>query len=103
MNINLVELKYIINRLFDHIIETRNMKNCELDEDYYWNIPTSEVYQIYNNPSKINIGSLYDDWEFLSKILDTEDQPAANQLTELAPILRYLGEYLGNKLAQYGG
>lgn len=102
MKINLVELKQVVDRLFEHIIETRRVTSCEFEKDNYWDIPSEEIYEI-NDPKHFNIGSLSDDWEFLSKLLEPENQPIAYQLTELAPILRYLGEYLGKELAKYGG
>ena len=103
MKINLIELKQIIDILFVHIVETGGIKECEIDQDLYWQIPDPEVYNLNDAPKEFHIGGLYDDWEFLSKILNPERQPLANQLTELAPILRYLGEYLPDKLTHCGG
>ena len=103
MDINFIELKQIVDRLFTHIIETRGMENCKFDEDYYWNIPDSELYQMYDKPKEIDIGSLCDDWELLFRLLDLEEQPLAYQFTQLASIFRYLGDHLRKELAQYGG
>lgn len=102
MQIDIAELKQVIDRLFDHITETRGVKSCEFDKDNYWNIPSQEVYEI-DDPKELDIGSLSDDWEFLSKLLQPESQPVAYQLTQLAPLLRYLGERLGEDLAKDGG
>lgn len=102
MEINLVELKKVINRLLDHIIETRNVKVCELKTNYYWNIQSPSIYSVENEPAELDVGSLFDEWDMLSGLLDN-DQPVAYQLTELAPIIRYIGEKLGEDLAKYGG
>ena len=60
------------------------------------------MYEI-EEPKELDIGSLSDDWEFLSKLLQSENQPVAYQLTQVAPLLRYLGEWLGEDLAKDGG
>ena len=104
MRMDLAELKQVIDLLFEHIMETRGVTSCEIDEDLYWTIRSPGVYDMADDPEKYTLtGSLYDDWEFLSVILEPGRQPLANQLTELAPLLRYLGERLGDDLARYGG
>jgi hypothetical protein len=103
MEIDLVEFKKIIDRLFHHIIVTRDTKSCEINASNYWNIPSPDVYSGDKDPTNLDIGSLEDDWEFLSRLLDENNQPVAYQLTEVAPLLRYIGETLGEKLAKYGG
>ena len=100
--LDLVQVKQIFNRLFDHMIETRGVRYCELNEDYYWHVSSPERYNVAETP-ELDIGSLYDDWDFVSGILDSDDSPVAYQLTELAPIIRYIGEEIGTKQAQYGG
>ncbi len=102
MQIDLAELKQVIDRLFNHIMETRGVKSFEFEKENYWNIPSRDVYES-EDPKELDIGSLSDDWEFLSKLLQPENQPVAYQLTQLAPLLRYLGERLGEDLAKDGG
>ena len=102
MQIDLAELKQVIDRLFNHIMETRGVKSFVFEKEYYWNIPSRDVYEI-EEPKELDIGSLSDDWEFLSKLLQSENQPVAYQLTQVAPLLRYLGEWLGEDLAKDGG
>ena len=103
MEINLVDLKKVINHLLDHIIETREITSFELKNNFYWNIPSPDVYNVDIKPKELDIGSIHDEWEFLSDLLDNENQPVAYQLTELAPILRYIGDRLGDDLAKFGG
>lgn len=102
MQIDLAELKQIIDRLFNHIMETREVKSFAFEKEYYWNIPSRDVYE-FEEPKELDIGNLSDDWEFLSKLLRPENQPVAYQFTQLAPLLRYLGERLGEDLAKDGG
>jgi hypothetical protein len=101
--INLEELQIITNKIFDHIIKTRNVKSIDLVKNYYLEIDSEDLYDIATKPSEFTIGSLKDNWEFLSELLNQESIPVAYQLTELAPLLNYIGEALAKELAQYGG
>ena len=63
MQIDLSELKQVIDRLFNHIMETRGVESFEFGKKNYWNIPSKDVYNI-EDPKEFDIGILYDDWEF---------------------------------------
>lgn len=102
MQIDLSELKQTIDRLFNHIMDTRGVKFFEFEKENYWNIPSRDVYE-FEEPKELDIGNLSDDWEFLSKLLQSENQPVAYQLTQVAPLLRYIGERIGADLAKDGG
>ena len=54
-------------------------------------------------PFWISVGDLADDWEFVSRLLQEANAPVAYQLTELAPLLAYLGEVLARDLGEEGG
>lgn len=103
MEIELKELQLIINRLIDHIVKTRNIDRVVVKETAYWNIPPESLYKLDEKPSMLDVGDLRDDWEFVSSFLDESRQPVAYQLTEVAPLLRYIGETLGQDLAKHGG
>ena len=103
LEIDLVQLKGIIDRLFTHIINTHGVRTIEIEQSNYWNIPSPEIYNSEKPTDELDIGSLSDDWEFLSSLLDADNQPSAYQLTELASLVRYIGERLGMKLAKNGG
>lgn len=103
MEIELQQLRDVVNRLFDHIITTRGVGKVELGPNFYWNVPEDELYKMENKPAKLDVGSLEDDWEFVSGLLKKDSDPVAYQLTEAAPLLRRLGEVLGKQLAEKGG
>lgn len=102
MEIELRQLRDVINKLFDHIIATRGVSKVELGPNFYWNVPEDDLYKVENKPLELDIGSLEDDWEFVSALLKT-DEPVAYQFTEVAPLLRRIGEVLGKQLAEKGG
>ncbi|HKU16525.1 MAG TPA: hypothetical protein VJQ52_19195 [Steroidobacteraceae bacterium] len=103
MEIDVVKLKSIIDRLLDHVIETRGVRRVELGSDLYWDMSEEVLYNVVDQPQELDIGRLSDDWELLSTMLEEDATPVAYQLTEVAPLLRRLGEVLGKDLAAKGG
>lgn len=102
-DIDLRQLRTVTLRLLDHLIETQGIDGVILDRTFYWNVPDDSLFDMSEDPSELNVGSLIDDWGFISGLLDQEEEPVAYQLTEIAPIIRYLGQIVGAKLASEGG
>ncbi len=103
--IELEKLQFVVNRLFDHIIKTRNIDSIKIiqSENFYWQIEPKDLYNMSVKPTEFTSGSLADDWEFVSTLLDKNTDPVAYQLTEVAPLLNYVGEVLAKELAKHGG
>jgi len=102
MEIDIRTLKSVIDRLFTHIVDFHGMDRIEIQRENYWNIPYPDVYEGKRDPGALDVGSFCDDWEFLSGLTET-DEPVAYQLTQLAPLIRYIGEVAGRELASKGG
>ena len=103
LEINLMDLKMVTNRLLDHAIDELGVERIPVDSPFYWNIPTTQLYEMDRKPTELDIGSLADDWELTSDLKNNQNKPVCYQLTEVAPLLRYIGEVLGKDLAKYGG
>ncbi len=103
LKIKLIDLKNVTERLFDHIMKIRGEQEVEIDKSFYWNIPLDELFDMDKKPIDFDIGSLSDDWDFLSGLLEEDTIPVARQLTELSALFRIIGEKLGDKLASEGG
>jgi hypothetical protein len=93
-SINLHELRVVVNRLFDHLIDEKKLTSVTLTKSMYWNIPTEQIYDVANSPTDLDIGSLTDDWEFIKSLLKPDAEPVTLQFTELAPLLRFIGEVI---------
>lgn len=60
-----------------------------VDEDYYWDIPVNELYDVYNKPENLTIGQLTDDWSGLQELLLNEREVIEfHDLTHLSQILK---------------
>ena len=94
IEIEVRQLQQIANRLFEHILVNRGVSKITLDKDFYWDISSDDLYNVEREP-KMGMGSLNDDWEFVSDLLDKDSVPVSYSFTELAPLLRFLGEKVG--------
>ncbi len=92
--INIADLRKITNLIFDHMEHDLDITSIVIEEDYYWDIPSKELYKVEGDHPSPGIGQLYDDWEFLSKIRDRE-QAVSLMMIHVAPLLRYIGEKIG--------
>ena len=91
MKIKVKELREVANILFDHLEEC-GVSEQEIEHDYYWDIPTSERYDVSIEPSNMTIGQLTDDWAELQKILKSPDTSVAYALVWYGAIIRAMGE-----------
>ena len=95
VEINLSELRLVINRILDHIEHDLGHVSLKLTQDDYWEVADSERYDLTKSPDAYVVGQLHDDWEFLLSILNDKDQAVALMLIHAAPLLRCLGEQVG--------
>jgi hypothetical protein len=92
VEINISELRLVVNRILDHIEHDLGHKSVKLDQDNYWDVSDEERYDFTKTPKNFEHGQLYDDWEFLSSILKDKDQAVTLMLIHLAPLLRRIAE-----------
>jgi YD repeat-containing protein len=56
MEIDIVKLKSIIDRLLDHVIKTRGVQRVELGSDLYWDMSEEALYNVVDRPQELDIG-----------------------------------------------
>jgi hypothetical protein len=95
VEIKVSELRIVINRILDHIEHDLGRASVKLDQDSYWDVANAERYDFTKSPESFEHGQLQDDWDFLSSILKDKDQAVALMLFHVAPLLRYIGEEVG--------
>lgn len=94
--INLEDLRWAINAIFDHIKEDLKIEDCPLTENYYWDISDDSLYAVDKDAETPSVGSLQDDWEFLRPLLSQDrNQAVSLMLIHAAPLLRYVGRKIG--------
>jgi hypothetical protein len=77
--IRITEIKEVVNRLLDHIVETRGVETIRIPNPFYWNIPADQVYDVNKDVGELDVGNLKDDWEFVSKLRDPSEIPVTCQ------------------------
>ena len=93
--IKIEELKSILDLILTHITDDLGIKNIELTEDCYWELPEKSLYSMDYDQREIIVGSLFDDAEFLVPILADRSQAVSLMLLHVAPLLRYMGAKVG--------
>ena|SRR5438552_16784954 len=91
LQITIDEVQHLTNVLLSHLRE-RGIGAIEFSSDYYWHIPSNEVYEPLNKPTNLDIGQLTEDLERLKEIAEGKNDPIGYALVWLSSILRYIGE-----------
>jgi hypothetical protein len=91
MKINIRRLHEISDKLFTHL-HNLEIDEFKINDDYYWDIPESELYDVQKEPTSHDLGQLSDDWSDISKLLSGERNPLVSDFVDLAMILRAIGQ-----------
>jgi hypothetical protein len=93
LKIPIAKLREAADKLFTHL-EDQGISSVELDVDYYWTIPSDQLYDPYQQPTEFGLGQLSDDWSEMEKIINNTREPISYCFVWLATILRAIGEKL---------
>lgn len=100
--IDVATVKKAVNLLLDHVMEG-GLENLPLNEQLYWKVLDDEKYLLTKAPGALGVGDLFSDLDFVEGVVSDGRQLTSLTLTELAPILTYIGEFAGDALAAKGG
>jgi hypothetical protein len=91
IEINKSDLRNILLALIDKL-DILDNKSFLLDKDMYWNILDEELYNVYQEPKEMTIGSITEDQDFLQKILLGERDVIGYDFVKVSHILRSIGD-----------
>jgi len=100
--IDIATVKAAVNLLLDHIMEN-GLGKLPLNEQLYWKVLDNEKYVMNKTPGEPGVGDLFTDLDFVEAVVSDGQQLTALTLTELGPLLTYIGEFAGESLAAKGG
>jgi len=89
-------LRATINGIFDFIEKDLGLLEVQLNENYYWSIKDDELYSMDQPPKELVVGSLFDDFEFVSSSFKNADRQLPIMFIHIAPILQALSEGVPN-------
>jgi len=97
VQVRLRSLKAAVDTIFEHLIDDLKIESVAIEpgENFYWDMDKKSLYDVKNDKPEIDIGSLSDDWNFLSKVTLDRQQAVSLMLIHAAPLLRYVGEKVG--------
>lgn len=93
MTVSLSQLRQVLNRLLDDVVERNGGDEIELDADYYWMLDPLDTYNASESPTaaRMTLGQLSDDLVELTAMAATSD-PAViwHDLAHVVGILQWL-------------
>lgn len=97
MELEIRDLKKVTDAIFDHIINDLKIEKFTIqdDKDFYWDVPSDKIFAVKESQPGLEVGRLSDDWEFLEPILKDRAQAVALMMMHVAPLLRSMGEEIG--------
>lgn len=75
-------------------IQRNRLERIPLDSDYYWLVSEEDIENFNKEVPELVVGSLYDDWTSLQKVIDGTYPLTAIDLERCAAILNYLARYI---------
>ena len=85
-------LRRAINAILDHMTEDLGVQKVTIEQDYYWHVPESELYDPRKAPQGLDLGRLPDDADFVKLIRRGDSGDVCYNLVHVAPLLRYIAE-----------
>lgn len=94
--VNVSRLREIINDLIDHIEKDLRVTEVTIpvEKRYYWEISEDELRNMDKTPPVQEVGSLWDDWEFIQQLDRNHSNLTVLSLSQVAPILQFFAEAL---------
>jgi hypothetical protein len=97
--IDIAQLQRAVNRLLDHVLMA-GVREVTIEQPLYWTVVNPR--SLHEQPSELGVGDLCDDLEFALGVLDPGAEPMALSLTEVAPLLAYVGEVVSARGMERG-
>ncbi|MFJ1753285.1 hypothetical protein [Kitasatospora sp. NPDC088134] len=94
LHVSLVELRRSFDLLLSHVEAATGGDFVALDKDYFWSVPSSELYDVAQEPSDLTIGQLSESWQHLTNVVADRDRAVGHHLVWLADVLRAIGQSL---------
>lgn len=92
IRVDLGELRQSILTLLDHVASVEG-PTVDLPQDYFWSIPSDELYEGRSRPGDLTIGQLSESLENLRTMRENDSMTVSFGMVWLADILRAVGHH----------
>ncbi len=89
MKVKIDELQKTVTLLLSNL-KAQKGNEIELENDFYWDISSDELYEPYNGPKTISMGQLSNDLIEIDRLSEAEDEAIPYDLKRIAEILKAL-------------
>ena len=89
MKVNLDEISKLVMILISNLKESKGTE-IEINNDYYWDISSDQLYNPYDNPTNMSLGQLSDDLNEISRLFKSKEEAIPYDLKRIAEILKTL-------------
>ena len=94
LTIQFSRLRKAFELVAEYLAETEGTA-FPLSHDYFWSIPSDELYDVYSRPAGLTIGQLSESWQHVVDLLDGKTEILGYDLIYLSDVLRALGQEVG--------
>lgn len=84
-------IKNVLELLLRHVTE-RSGEVIAVQVEEFWSVPSDEVYDIYNTPQQLVIGTISESWHRLEEMLNDDSKVLGYGLVWLSQVLRAIGD-----------
>lgn len=89
MKFKINEIQEIVTLLLSKLKEQKG-NEIKLENDFYWDILSDELYNPYDDPKTISLGQLSDDITEVDRLTKSKDEATPYDLKRIAEILKAL-------------
>lgn len=73
LQMSFAELRRLLDVLLHHVEATTASDTVCVDRDYFWSVPTDELYDNYDKPTSLTIGQVSESWQHLRDLLADDE------------------------------
>jgi hypothetical protein len=89
MEINIEDLQKVISLLLSNLKKSAG-DVVEIQGDYYWDIPSEDLYNPYEEPKLLTLGQLSQDFAEIQKLVKDPQDAVPYDLNRISTILKAL-------------
>jgi hypothetical protein len=95
--IDIRKLQRAVNQILDHVVQNRGVQMFPIspEQDFYWDVPGDRLHAVKEAQPNLDVGRLTDDWGFVEQSIGDKDAQVSLMLVHIAPLLRKIGESVG--------
>ncbi len=88
LEVDLGDLRTALDILIDHVVEVQGSTTVRLPHDYFWSVPSDELFNVLESPQNLTIGQLSESLVNLQLMRQDEERVISYGFVWAADVLR---------------